>query len=166
MTTFVPAGGDRLTRYLSLRDAARTTEPVPDSHGPASDGRSFVIQEHRARRLHYNFRLEGDGVLVSWALPEGVPTEPESNHLAVQTEDHPLEYGSFERTIPAGEYGAGEVTIWDAGSYELKKWREGEEVIVTLHGRADGASAARDNSHSSTREAAHAPTRTAASRTG
>lgn len=138
MTTFVPAGGDRLTRYRSLRDAAKTTEPVPDSHGPASDGRSFVIQEHRARRLHYDFRLEHDGVLVSWALPKGVPNEPERNHLAVQTEDHPLEYGSFEGTIPAGEYGAGEVTIWDAGSYDLEKWRDGEEVIVTLHGRADG----------------------------
>jgi bifunctional non-homologous end joining protein LigD len=111
---------------------------VPDSHGPASEGRSFVIQEHRARRLHYDFRLEHDGVLVSWALPRGVPTDATKNHLAVQTEDHPLEYGAFKGTIPAGEYGAGAVTIWDAGSYDLEKWREGEEVIVTLHGRAKG----------------------------
>src|SRR5699024_2440786 len=99
---------------------------------------SFVIQEHHARRLHYDFRLERDGVLVSWAVPKGPPTDPRVNHLAVQTEDHPLDYGSFEGTIPAGEYGGGTVTIWDAGSYAPGKWRDGKEVIVTLHGRPDG----------------------------
>ncbi len=77
-------------------------------------------------------------MLVSWALPRGEPTDPKKNHLAVQTEDHPLAYGSFEGTIPKGEYGAGEVTIWDAGTYELEKWRDGEEVIVTLHGEQHG----------------------------
>ncbi|MEG9246514.1 ATP-dependent DNA ligase [Arthrobacter sp. Soc17.1.1.1] len=131
------APSDRLSTYRAMRDAAKTPEPVPDAVGPAG-GTSFVIQEHHARRLHYDFRLEHDGVLVSWALPKGPPLTPSRNHLAVQTEDHPLDYGSFEGTIPDGEYGAGEVTIWDAGTYELEKWREGKEVICTLHGRADG----------------------------
>ena len=103
-----------------------------------AEGFSFVIQEHHARRLHYDFRLERDGVLVSWAVPKAPPTDPKVNHLAVQTEDHPLEYGSFEGTIPKGEYGGGKVTIWDAGTYKLHKWREGKEVIVTLFGRPDG----------------------------
>ncbi|MDQ7991245.1 MAG: non-homologous end-joining DNA ligase, partial [Propionicimonas sp.] len=133
------AGPDRLTAYRSMRDATRTPEPVP-AGAPAAgqDGRSFVIQEHHARRLHYDFRLERDGVLVSWAVPKGPPTDPKANHLAVQTEDHPLEYGGFEGTIPAGEYGGGQVTIWDAGTYELEKWRDGREVIVTLRGRPGG----------------------------
>lgn len=129
---------DRLRRYRSMRDAQRTPEPVPDDAPPPSAGNSFVIQEHHARRLHWDFRLEHDGVLVSWALPRGEPTDPKKNHLAVQTEDHPLAYGAFEGTIPQGEYGAGEVTIWDAGTYELEKWRDGEEVIVTLHGEQHG----------------------------
>lgn len=99
----------------------------------------FVIQEHHATRLHHDFRLERDGVLVSWALPKGLPTDPGVNHLAVQTEDHPIEYGSFEGTIPKGEYGAGSVTIWDTGTYELEKWRDGQEVIATIHGQKHGS---------------------------
>jgi len=129
---------DRLETYRAKRDASRTPEPVPAEAAAPSEGRSFVIQEHHARRLHWDFRLEHDGVLVSWALPRGEPTDPKRNHLAVQTEDHPLAYGSFEGTIPAGEYGGGEVTIWDAGTYELEKWRDDEEVIVTLHGEKHG----------------------------
>ena len=133
-------GRDRLAAYRAKRDASRTPEPVPeDAPTVRQDGTpTFVIQEHHATRDHYDFRLEHDGVLVSWALPKGEPTDPGKNHLAVQTEDHPLEYGSFEGTIPEGEYGGGTVTIWDDGTYELEKWREGEEVIVTLHGRANG----------------------------
>lgn len=77
-----------------------------------------MIQEHHASRLHWDFRLEHDGVLVSWALPKGVPTTSTENHLAVQTEDHPLEYGTFESRIPKGEYGGGDVTIWDHGTFE------------------------------------------------
>src|SRR5699024_1119993 len=84
----------------------------------------FVIQEHHASRLHWDLRLERDGVLVSWALPKGVPTSPGRNHLAVPTEDHPLEYATFSGTIPAGQYGAGEMSIWDHGTYETEKWRE------------------------------------------
>ncbi|MDF2747237.1 MAG: ligD [Propionibacteriaceae bacterium] len=134
-----PSGSDRLATYRSMRDARRTPEPVPaSSRGEDHDGQSFVIQEHHARRLHYDFRLERDGVLVSWAVPKAPPTDPKINHLAVQTEDHPLEYGSFEGEIPKGEYGGGKVRIWDSGTYRLHKWREGKEVIVTLFGRPDG----------------------------
>ncbi len=131
--------GDKLTTYRSKRDQARTPEPVPSAPPPArAQGNSFVIQEHHARALHWDFRLEHDGVLVSWAVPKGIPTDTRTNRLAVQTEDHPLEYGSFEGSIPAGEYGGGEVTIWDSGTYELEKWRSGE-VLFTLHGaRATG----------------------------
>lgn len=133
-----PEARDRLEKYRSKRDASKTPEPVPAGPQTASEGRSFVIQEHHASRLHWDFRLEHDGVLVSWALPKGVPTDVTHNHLAVQTEDHPLEYGTFEGEIPAGEYGGGKVEIWDAGTYELEKWRDGEEVIATLHGDKHG----------------------------
>jgi bifunctional non-homologous end joining protein LigD len=129
---------DRLATYRSKRDASKTPEPVPTGRARATKGRSFVIQEHHASRLHWDFRLEHDGVLVSWALPKGVPTDYTRNHLAVQTEDHPLEYGSFEGDIPNGEYGGGHVDIWDSGTYELEKWRDGKEVIATLHGTKRG----------------------------
>ncbi|KQV74663.1 ATP-dependent DNA ligase [Aeromicrobium sp. Root344] len=129
---------DKLATYRSKRDAKKTPEPVPDEMPGAGDGKSFVIQEHHASSLHWDFRLEHDGVLVSWALPKGPPTDPKKNHLAVQTEDHPLEYGTFEGTIPKGEYGGGEVTIWDIGTFELEKWRDGKEVIATLTGRKGG----------------------------
>jgi bifunctional non-homologous end joining protein LigD len=92
-----------------------------------------VIQEHHATALHWDFRLERGGVLVSWAIPKGLPPDPKRNHLAVQTEDHPLEYATFEGGIPRGEYGGGEVTIWDRGTYECDKWSD-REVKVTLHG--------------------------------
>ena len=99
---------------------------------------SFVIQEHHARSLHWDFRLEKDGVLVSWAVPKGLPPERGVNHLAVHVEDHPMEYGSFSGTIPDHEYGAGTVTIWDKGSYESSEWTD-ESVKVTLHGsRVEG----------------------------
>jgi bifunctional non-homologous end joining protein LigD len=130
---------DKLQAYRDKRDAARTPEPVPAESEPARPADSpgsgaFVIQEHHARRLHWDFRLERDGVLVSWALPKGVPSDPAVNHLAVHTEDHPLEYGGFEGEIPRGEYGAGAVSIWDHGSYETLKWTP-REVKVLLHGR-------------------------------
>jgi len=129
---------DRLSTYRSMRDPQKTPEPVPATPPAARDGQTFVVQEHHARRLHFDFRLEHDGVLVSWAVPKAPPTDPKVNHLAVQTEDHPLEYGSFEGSIPAGEYGGGHVRIWDAGTYRLHKWREGREVIITCFGRPDG----------------------------
>ncbi|WP_066461815.1 ATP-dependent DNA ligase [Sanguibacter suarezii] len=141
MSTF-EAGPDRLAVYRSRRDPSKTPEPVPaaveadDPGGPQQP--IFVIQDHHARRHHYDFRLERDGVLVSWALPKGEPTDPSTNHLAVQTEDHPLEYANFAGTIPSGEYGGGTVTIWDAGTYEAEKWREGEEIIAVLHSSGAG----------------------------
>ena len=122
-----------------MRDSAKTPEPMGGRDAAQAGEPMFVIQEHHATRLHHDFRLEREGVLVSWALPKGLPTDPGVNHLAVQTEDHPIEYGSFAGTIPKGEYGAGTVTIWDTGTYELEKWREGQEVIVTVHGRTHGS---------------------------
>jgi bifunctional non-homologous end joining protein LigD len=125
---------DRLAPYRGKRSAGKTPEPVPEA-GPLPAGRddTFVIQEHHARRLHWDFRLERGGVLVSWALPKGLPDDPKRNHLAVQTEDHPLEYASFEGKIPGAQYGAGTVSIWDSGRYECETWTD-REVKVTLHG--------------------------------
>ena len=124
---------DRLTKYRSMRDASKTPEPVPIANPTARKNNTFVIQEHHARRLHYDFRLERDGVLVSWAVPKNLPETPAVNHLAVHTEDHPLEYGTFEGSIPKGEYGAGKVIIWDSGTYDAEKFLD-DEVIVNLHG--------------------------------
>ena len=129
---------DRLTTYRRKRDAAKTPEPVPAAAPAPGDGHRFVIQEHHARRLHYDFRLERDGVLVSWAVPKNLPERPSVNHLAVHTEDHPLEYAAFEGTIPKSEYGGGTVSIWDSGTYIAEKFRvdgdRGGEVIVDLRG--------------------------------
>ncbi|WP_201358871.1 ATP-dependent DNA ligase [Mycobacterium paraintracellulare] len=128
---------DRLTKYRSMRDASKTPEPVPAAKPAVGQGNTFVIQEHHARRLHYDFRLERDGVLVSWAVPKNLPETTSVNHLAVHTEDHPLEYGGFEGVIPKGEYGAGKVIIWDSGTYDAEKFNDSAEkgeVIVNLHG--------------------------------
>jgi DNA ligase D-like protein (predicted polymerase)/DNA ligase D-like protein (predicted 3'-phosphoesterase) len=129
-----------LDEYRRKRDAGRTPEPVPDAGPlPQGDNDVFVVQEHNARRLHYDVRLERDGVLVSWAVPKGLPREPGTIRLAVHTEDHPMEYAEFEGDIPSGEYGAGNMKIWDRGRYETVKWQH-DEVEVVLHGsRVDGA---------------------------
>ena len=98
-----------------------------------------MIQRHDARRLHYDFRLERDGALASWAVPKGVPLRRGERHLAVHVEDHPLEYGDFEGTIPAGQYGAGTVEIWDRGTYELLEEKRDGGLTVRLDGeRLDG----------------------------
>jgi bifunctional non-homologous end joining protein LigD len=94
----------------------------------------FVVQKHRARSLHYDFRLEKDGVFKSWAVPKGIPEEIGPRHLAVEVPDHPLKWGSFEGTIPEGEYGAGTVEIWDEGTYELLEWSN-DAIGFVLHGR-------------------------------
>ena len=123
-----------LEEYRRKRDAARTPEPIPEADpAPGTDDR-FVVQEHHARSLHWDVRLERDGVLASWAVPKGLPTEPDTVRLAVRTEDHPIEYLEFSGEIPAGEYGGGRMTIWDTGTYETEKWNP-REVIVRLRGR-------------------------------
>src|ERR1700677_4445306 len=131
------ASPDRLTKERTMRDASKTPEPVPKPKPATGQGNTFVIQEHHARRLHYDFRLERDGVLVSWAVPKNLPDTTSVNHLAVQTEDHPLEYATFEGDIPKGEYGGGKVIIWDSGTYDTEKFNDSAEkgeVIVNLHG--------------------------------
>ncbi|MEC5181698.1 ATP-dependent DNA ligase [Arthrobacter sp. CG_A4] len=136
------ASDSRLELYRTKRNAGATPEPFTAERHREPDGgtrrEKFVIQEHHASRLHFDFRLERDGVLVSWALPKGVPTSKTTNHLAVQTEDHPLDYADFEGTIPKGQYGAGSVSIWDRGYYDYEKWIAGKEVIATLTGSDDG----------------------------
>ena len=122
----------KLREYLEKRDFAGTPEPAPGEARGA--GNSFVIQKHRATRLHYDLRLEREGVLVSWAVPRGLPIRPGDKRLAVRTEDHPLEYGSFEGTIPEGHYGAGEVRIFDHGTYEPIEWAD-DKVTFRLRGR-------------------------------
>jgi DNA ligase D-like protein (predicted ligase)/DNA ligase D-like protein (predicted polymerase)/DNA ligase D-like protein (predicted 3'-phosphoesterase) len=109
-----------------------TTEPAPGDD--AGEGNSFVIHKHRATRLHYDVRLERDGALPSWAVPKGLPTAKGDKRMAVRTEDHPLEYGKFEGTIPEGHYGAGEVRIFDNGWYEPIEWTD-TKVSFRLHGR-------------------------------
>ena len=134
-----PRDDELLDSYRSKRDADRTPEPMPARAAPAAGGetRRFVIQEHHARRLHYDLRIEDRGVLVSWAVPKGVPETSGRNHLAVMTEPHPMEYLNFAGTIPSGEYGAGEMTVWDTGTVELEKWRD-DEVIGTFTGSEGG----------------------------
>jgi bifunctional non-homologous end joining protein LigD len=125
---------DRLSDYRAKRDFHDTPEPVAAPGGSSADAAPrFVVQEHHARRLHWDLRLEHEGTLASWAVPRGIPPDPERNNLAVRTEDHPLEYLTFHGEIPAGNYGAGTMEIWDRGTYELHKWRD-DEVMITLHG--------------------------------
>jgi bifunctional non-homologous end joining protein LigD len=128
-----------LRTYRAKRDAKRTPEPVPPPGPlPAGGNDTFVIQEHHARSLHWDLRLERDGVLVSWAVPKGLPTDPKTNHLAVHTEDHPIEYAGFAGEIPAGEYGAGSMSIWDRGHYDTEKWTDREVKVVLRGARAQG----------------------------
>src|ERR1017187_8892447 len=113
----MPVPSEKLRSYRSKRDFAATSEPTGDTEA-ATDAPKFVVQEHHAPRLHWDLRLEHDGVLASWAIPNGIPPHPSENRLAVHTEDHPLQYLDFEGEIPAGEYGAGTMRIWDHGTFE------------------------------------------------
>src|SRR4029450_12469900 len=126
----------KLGEYKKKRDFRKTSEPAAEparKRRRRKGGDRFVVQEHHARSLHWDLRLERDGVLVSWAVPKGIPDDPKRNHLAVHVEDHPVEYETFEGTIAHGEYGAGPGTTGDHGTYETQKWT-GREIIVVLHG--------------------------------
>ena len=151
LAPLAPAAPDPLAAYVAKRTPSATPEPFPPSrhssaepprsdapnHGGSAQTWRFVIQEHHASRLHWDLRLERDGVLVSWAVPRGIPDSPDRNHLAVMTEPHPIEYLTFAGAIPAGEYGAGAMTVWDSGTFTVEKWRD-DEVIATLTGRPGG----------------------------
>ena len=122
-----------LRQYERKRDRKKTPEPFTGKRKGKQP--IFVVQRHDARRLHYDFRLERDGALASWAVPKGIPLEVGERHLAVHVEDHPLDYGSFEGEIPKGQYGAGTVEIWDSGTYELVEEKRDGGLTVRLHGR-------------------------------
>ena len=120
-----------LKKYQEKRDFSKTREPKGERIG---EGNIYVIQKHDASHLHYDLRLEMDGVLKSWAVPKTPPTEPGIRRLAVEVEDHPIEYADFEGTIPEGEYGAGTVEIWDKGSYTLLERKE-NKLMIEISGR-------------------------------
>lgn len=125
-----------LDEYLKKRNFSKTPEPQDEKKlmtYKRAEGRIYVIQRHAASHLHYDLRLEKDGVLKSWAIPKEPPTAKGVKRLAVQTEDHPIEYANFEGIIPEGEYGAGRVEIWDRGTFNVEKWDE-DEIIVHIHG--------------------------------
>jgi bifunctional non-homologous end joining protein LigD len=124
----------KLTEYRRKRDPAKTPEPSAGRSRKRKKAPIFVVQRHAARRLHYDFRLERDGALASWAVPKGVPLEPGEQHLAVHVEDHPLEYATFEGEIPKGQYGAGTVEIWDEGTYELLEEKNNGGLTIRLQG--------------------------------
>src|SRR5437763_16193244 len=127
-----------LGEYKRKRDFKKTAEPAGAAKTRRRKTRAsrFVIQKHDASRLHYDFRLEMDGVLKSWAVPKGLPWTQGQRHLAVEVEDHPVEYADFEGIIPAGQYGGGTVMVWDRGNYyvygekPLESWREGKRHLV------------------------------------
>src|SRR3954465_4404295 len=134
----------QLAEYRKKRDFSRTREPSGEKEvAPTRAGRlRFVIQKHAASHLHYDLRLELDGGMKSWAVPKGPSLDPTQRRLAVQVEDHPMEYNTFEGTIPAGEYGGGTVMLWDRGTYEpdegsmdaLRRGYERGDLKVTFHG--------------------------------
>jgi len=122
---------EKLSEYVSKRNFEKT--PEPNGGEKTKEALIYVIHEHHARRLHWDLRLEKDGVLKSWAVPKGIPETTKIRHLAIETEDHPYEYGNFEGTIPEGQYGAGLVKIWDKGHYTPKVWAQ-DKIEVKIDG--------------------------------
>ena len=130
----------RLSEYNRKRRFGVTPEPAGSRGRVKQEELEFVVQKHRASRLHYDFRLEHDGVMLSWAVPKGPSLDPSDKRLAMQTEDHPIEYNQFEGVIPEGEYGAGTVMIWDRGTWEpevgdVGRALEKGDLKFTLHGK-------------------------------
>jgi len=123
-----------LEEYRKKRDFSNTTEPEGGKADEGGKAPIYVIQRHDASHLHYDLRLELEGVLKSWAVPKEPPEEPGVKRLAVQTEDHPIEYADFEGTIPEGEYGAGTVRVWDRGTFELLE-RSEDKMVVDMDGK-------------------------------
>lgn len=126
----------KLEEYYEKKDLSKTSEPMSDE--APRQGNSYVVQEHHARRAHWDFRLERDGVLRSWAVPKGIPTDSYERRLPIETEDHPLEYGGFEGIIPKGQYGAGTVEVWDRGFYVPVKWKRDKIEVVLAGERLKG----------------------------
>ncbi|RRS01581.1 DNA polymerase ligase N-terminal domain-containing protein [Glycomyces terrestris] len=122
------ARGDKLGEYRAKRDLRKSGEPGGGRRRGKAD--RFVVQRHEATRLHFDFRLEVDGVLVSWAVPKGPSLNPDDRRLAVRTEDHPLDYAEFEGLIPEPEYGAGTVIVWDAGTYRNLTAKRGKAIAM------------------------------------
>jgi DNA ligase D-like protein (predicted 3'-phosphoesterase) len=140
----MPKKIDLLKKYEKRRNFAKTPEPLPKKMSPKKTvKRIFVIQKHSASHLHYDFRLEIDGVLKSWAIPKGPSMNPEEKRLAMPTEDHPMEYATFEGTIPEGQYGAGTVMVWDNGTYDnikdstktMEECYQNGQIEIWLHGK-------------------------------
>ncbi len=117
---------ETLETYLQKRNFAKTSEPSGSGEKKTEEKPRFVVQKHRSKRLHYDLRLEVEGVLKSWAVPKGPSVDTKDKRLAIPTEDHPFDYIDFEGTIPEGEYGAGSVIVWDIGTYENTTKTEGE----------------------------------------
>jgi DNA ligase D-like protein (predicted 3'-phosphoesterase) len=123
-----PSNPDPLKSYREKRNFDVTAEPLPSSRPADSSGRIFVVQKHFSRSLHYDLRLEAEGVLKSFAVPKGPSMNPSDKRLVIETEDHPLEYASFQGIIPEGQYGAGRVLLWDRGSYRNLSEKDGKEI--------------------------------------